>query len=111
MTEVEESKEKVEEEGEAPDFSRKDAMRKEAEEMMKVVFSDEARQHLIKAGSELLLALEIMMPKSRFTEDTKRHYQTMRREFLLTAKSIIDSRLEVVKGKEAGKGLKKIELD
>jgi hypothetical protein len=111
MTEAEESREKVEEEGEAPNLSRKDAMRKEAEEMMKVVFSEEAREHLIKAGSELLLALEVMMPQSRFTEDTKRHYQTMRREFLLTAKSIIDSRLEGVEGKKAGHGLKKIELD
>ncbi|NYT12245.1 MAG: hypothetical protein GKC03_06825 [Methanomassiliicoccales archaeon] len=111
MTEVEGSKEKVEKEEEAPEFSRKDAMRKEAEEMMKVVFSEEARQHLIKAGSELLLAFEVMMPKSRFPEDTKRHYQQMRREFLLTAKSIIDSRLEVVEGKEASQGLKKIEID
>lgn len=111
MTEVEESKEKVEEEGEASDFSRKDAMRKEAEEMMKGVFSEEARQHLIKAGSELLLAFEVMMPKSRFSDDAKRHYHQMRRECLLTAKNIIDSRLEVVEGKEAGQGLKKIELD
>jgi hypothetical protein len=111
MTEVEESEEKVEEEGEDPDSSRRDAMRKEAEEMMKGVFSEEAKQHLIKAGSELLLAFEIMMPKSRFSEDTKRHYHQMRREILLTAKSLIDSRLEVVEGKEAGQGLKKIELD
>ena len=103
--------EKESDEWEGSSESRTEAIRREAEEMMKGVFSDEVRRHMIKAGSEFLLALEAMMPESRLTEETKRHYQQMRKEFLLMAKSIIDSRLEIAGGKEAGQGLKKIEVD
>lgn len=110
MNKADESK-KESDEWEGASELRTEAIRKEAEEMMKGVFSEEVRKHMIKAGSELLLALEAMMPESRLPAETKHHYHQMRREFLLMAKSIIDSRLDVAEGKKAGQGLKKIEVD
>lgn len=110
MNKADESK-KESDEREGASELRTEAIRKEAEEVIKGVFSDEVRLHMIKAGSEFLLALEAMMPESRLPAETKRHYHQMRKEFLLMAKSIIDSRLDVTEGKEAGQGLKKIEVD
>jgi len=109
MTQAEEPEVEVEEE--APSGPRHDMIKKEAEEMMKGMFSEEVKQHMIKAGSEFLLGIEAMMPSSRLSEETRGHYSKMRKEFLLLAKSIIDSRLELCEGKEASKGFKKIELE
>jgi hypothetical protein len=108
MTEAEEKNE--EEEKRMPPH-HPGMMKKEAEEMMKDMFSEDVRQHLIKSGSEFLLALEAMMPTTRVSEEARSHYTKMRKEFLLMAKSVIDDRLEMTEGMQAGKGLKKIELD
>ncbi len=109
MTETEEPNE--EEKNEGPLGSSHEKVRKEAEELMRGMLSDEAKQHMIKAGSELLLGLEAMIPESRISEKTRTHYTKMRKEFLLMAKSIIDSRLEIIEGEKASEGLKKIEVE
>ena len=109
MTQAEEPKEDAWKTG--PPDSHHEMIRKEVEEMMKGMFSEDVKQHMIKAGSEFLLGIEAMMPKSRISEETKVHYNKMRKELLLTVKSIIDARLESCEGKETGKGLKKIELE
>ncbi|MFP4545574.1 MAG: hypothetical protein ACLFPN_01835 [Methanomassiliicoccales archaeon] len=86
--------------------------RGEAEELLRGVVSEEAREHLFKAGSEMLLAMDSVVPHSKVPVDVRRHYLRMKKEFLLMAKSLIDSNLDALEEKgERSERLKKIELD
>ena len=86
-------------------------VRKEAEDFIKGVFSDEVKLHMIAAGSELLLALDAMIPRTHFTEESRRHYHTVKREILLTVKSVVDTNLGTMDDKKHSHRLRKIELE
>lgn len=74
------------------------------------MFSRETQKHLVKAGSEFLLALDSMLPHSVLPPETRQHMRAMRREFLLMARSIIDSKLESV-DEQGARELEKIDLE
>ncbi len=80
--------------------------------MKDALLSKETTEHVMKAGTELFLALDSIIPESRMPADARRHYLAAKREFLLMMKSVIDANLEAVdnlQGKESS-GLKKIEV-
>lgn len=88
-------------------------LKEEAEELVRGLFSDEVKQHIINAGSELLLALDAMIPRSLIPEEARIHHRRMKKEFLLMVKSMIDAKLSLMEDSESRreKGLKKIDLD
>ena len=80
--------------------------------MKDALLSKETTEHVMKAGTELFLALDSIIPESRMPADARKHYLAAKREFLLMMKSVIDANLEAVdtlQGKESS-GLKKIEV-
>ena len=80
--------------------------------MKDALLSKETTEHVVKAGTELFLALDSIIPESRMPADARKHYLAAKREFLLMMKSVIDANLEAVdnlQGKESS-GLKKIEV-
>lgn len=80
--------------------------------MKDALLSKETTDHVMKAGTELFLALDSIIPESHMPADARKHYLAAKREFLLMMKSFIDANLEAVdnlQGKESS-GLKKIEV-
>ncbi|MDD1766021.1 MAG: hypothetical protein LUO84_06185 [Methanomassiliicoccales archaeon] len=80
--------------------------------MKDALLSKETTEHVMKAGTELFLALDSIIPESRMPADARKHYLAAKREFLLMMKSVIDANLEAVdnlQGRESS-GLKKIEV-
>jgi len=88
-------------------------LKEEAEDLVKGLFSDEVKQHMINAGSEILLALDAMVPRSLIPEEARMHYHRMKRESLLMVKSLIDAKLSLLEDRDSKKekGLRKIDLD
>lgn len=76
------------------------------------IISEEARSHLVKAGAEMLLALDAMIPESRIPKEARRHYLAAKKEFLLMLKSIIDANLQTIETVQKGeRTVKKIDLE
>lgn len=72
----------------------------------------ETQMHLFRAGTELALALETLLPKSRMPEEVKEHAMAARKEVLLMVRAMIDSNLEEKeKCAPSSAGLKKIEIE
>jgi hypothetical protein len=87
-------------------------IKEEAKRMKDALLSKETTEHVMKAGTELFLALDSIIPESRMPADARKHYLAAKREFLLMMKSVIDANLEAVdtlQGKESS-DLKKIEV-
>jgi hypothetical protein len=87
-------------------------IKEEAKRMKDALLSKETTEHVMKAGTELFLALDSIIPESRMPADARKHYLAAKREFLLMMKSVIDTNLEAVdtlQGKESSE-LKKIEV-
>ncbi|MDH7509340.1 MAG: hypothetical protein QHH00_08115 [Methanomassiliicoccales archaeon] len=75
------------------------------------IFSREASEHLVRAGTEILLALDSMIPESKFPPEARRHYLAAKREFLLMVKSIIDANLQVIDSiQKRERSIKKIDV-
>ncbi len=55
------------------------------------------KQHLVRAGTEMVLALDSMIPRDRIPDDVKEHYIAAKRETILLIKSILDAQLEMVR--------------
>lgn len=95
-------------------------IRQDAEKMSEALFSKEARDHLVRAGTELVLAIDAMVPRSVIPPEVKEHYLGAKREAILLMKAIMDAQLGMVddlskpvekpKG-EVEPGLRKIELE
>jgi len=114
--EDEERPEKEEAEEESPGSSylgRAERMREEVEEMVKGIFSDEVKKHMIQAGSELLLAIDAAIPYSKIPKESRQHYLQMKKDLLLMAKSLIDAKLGAIEeaGSKGRTGLRKIDID
>ena len=87
-------------------------IKEEAKRMKDALLSKETTEHVMKAGTELFLALDSIIPESRMPADARKHYLAAKREILLMMKSVIDANLEAVdtlQGKESS-DLKKIEV-
>ncbi|KQM12710.1 hypothetical protein AOA80_00690 [Methanomassiliicoccales archaeon RumEn M1] len=92
----------------------------DAEKMAEAMFSKEARDHLVRAGTELVLAIDAMMPRDLVPPEVREHYLGAKRETLLLIRSILDAQLGMVEdlGKPVEKredevepGLRKIDLE
>jgi hypothetical protein len=96
--------------------ARKRRIRCDAEKMSEAVFSRETRDHLVKAGTELLLAFDSMIPRDKIPEDVKQHYLAAKRETMLLVKTLLDAQIGMVRDLEEKTpppetGLRKIQLD
>ncbi|HSV42610.1 MAG TPA: hypothetical protein VLH13_04280 [Methanomassiliicoccales archaeon] len=76
------------------------------------IVNPETMGHLLKAGMELMQAMEKSMPRDKVPAEVKVHYKNMKREFLLMSKAMIDHKLKEMDRKqgEAPAKLRKIEL-
>ncbi len=89
---------------------RADRIKEETEEFVRRALSPETRDHLARAGSELVMAFDAMCPRSRFPPEAKQHMKVMWREFLLMTRSLIDKKLEDIEEGPPGE-LEKIDLE
>lgn len=80
--------------------------------MREALLSKETTEHVMKAGTELFLALDSVIPESRIPADARKHYLAAKKEFLLMMKSVIDANLQTVEDLEKtdSSKLKKIEV-
>lgn len=76
------------------------------------VVNPETMAHLMKAGMELMQAMDQAMPRDKIPPEVKVHYKNIKREFLLMSKAMIDHKLKEMDKKqgEAPAKLRKIEL-
>lgn len=91
-------------------------IRYEAEKMGEAVFSKDTREHLIRASTEMILAIDSMIPRDKIPEDVKQHFLAAKRETLMLVRSVIDAQIGMVRDVEAKEeppetGLRKIELE
>lgn len=91
-------------------------IRYEAERMGETVFSKDTRDHLIRASTEMILAIDSMIPRDKIPEDVKQHFLAAKRETLLLVRSVIDAQIGMVRDIENKEeppetGLRKIELE
>ncbi|MBM4237150.1 MAG: hypothetical protein FJ151_01540 [Euryarchaeota archaeon] len=89
----------------------KEKVKEEAKRVREALLSKETQDHLMRAGTEFLLALDSVIPQSRIPAEARKHYLEAKKEFLLMMKAIIDANLQMVEGvgKEE-KPLKKIDV-
>ena len=89
-----------------------DRIKEEAKRMKDALLSKETTEHVMKAGTELFLALDSVIPESRIPADARKHYLAAKKEFLLMMKSVIDANLEALDNLEKSDSskLKKIDV-
>ena len=89
-----------------------DRIKEEAKRMKDALLSKETTEHVMKAGIELFLALDSVIPESRIPADARKHYLAAKKEFLLMMKSVIDANLEALDNLEKSDSskLKKIDV-
>lgn len=91
-------------------------LKEEAERITEAILPKPAREHLVRAGSEMLLALDYMIPRDKIPDDVKQHLIAAKRETLMIWKCLLDAQLNVIKEmerkpQEEETGLRKIELE
>lgn len=104
------------EQGTESDMDRQRRIRFEAEKMGESMFSKETRDHLVRASTEMILAIDSMIPRDKIPEDVKKHFVAAQRETLLLVRSVLDAQLSLCQDIEAKEqppeaGLRKIELE
>lgn len=69
--------------------------------------------HLMKSGTEFLLAMDTILPKNLMPPEAKVHYKNIKKETLLLFRTIIDDQLKETEGKEEASAprLRKIDLE
>jgi hypothetical protein len=98
------------------DAARKRRIKMEAEKMSESVFSKDTRDLFVRASTELILAIDSMIPRDKIPEDVKQHYLAAKRETMLLIKSVLDAQITMVQDLESKKeappepGLRKIDL-
>jgi hypothetical protein len=107
-------------EDEIPEAEDEEARRRrikyDVEKMSEAVFSKETRDHLVRASTELLLAVDSMIPRDKIPEDVKVHYLAAKRETMLLVKALLQAQVEFVMDLEQKTpapetGLRQIKLD
>ena len=90
-------------------------VRMEAEKLSQMVFTAETRDHLVRAGTEMILAMDSMIPRGLVPPEAKEHYLAAKRETMLLMKTLLDAHLEVIKDLEKNEepppSFHKIDLD
>jgi hypothetical protein len=95
--------------------ARKRRIKGLAEELSESIFTKEAREHMVRAASEFLLAIDSMVPRDMVPPDVKEHYNGAKRETTLLIKAMMDAQLKEMdemtcKKEQSSSGLRKIEL-
>lgn len=99
---------------------RKRKMRHDAENLSDAVFNKETRDHLVRAGTEIILAVDSMVPRDKIPSDVKKHFLAAKRETLLLFRALLDAQLGMIRdlqkpverpADEVEPGLRKIELE
>jgi|ADurb_Cas_02_Slu_FD_contig_31_356648_length_1315_multi_3_in_0_out_0_2 hypothetical protein len=95
---------------------RQRRIRHEAERLGETMFSGETREHLIRATTEIILAVDSMIPREMIPDEVKQHYLAAKREGLLLVRAILDAHINLVRDIESKEqppetGLRKIELE
>jgi hypothetical protein len=69
--------------------------------------------HLMKSGTEFLLAMDTILPKNIMPPEAKVHYKNIKKETLLLFRTIIDDQLKETEGKGEASAprLRKIDLE
>ncbi len=98
------------------EFGRGQRLKEEAERITETILPKTAREHLVRAGSEMLLAFDYMIPRDKIPDDVKQHLIAAKRETLMIRKCLLDAQLNVIKEmerepQEEEPSLKKIELE
>lgn len=107
---------RAEDSGCEDDATRKRRIKADAERMSDTVFSKETRDHLVRASTEIILAVDSMIPRDKIPEDVKQHYLAAKRETMLLIRSVLDAQINMVMDLESKKegppepGLRKIDL-
>jgi hypothetical protein len=85
--------------------------------MSDAVFSKETRDHLVRASTEIILAVDSMIPRDKIPEDVKQHYLAAKRETMLLIRTLLDAQINMVMDLESKtepppeEGLRKIDLE
>ncbi|MCX6650376.1 MAG: hypothetical protein NT131_01770 [Methanomassiliicoccales archaeon] len=69
--------------------------------------------HLMKSGTEFLLAMDTLLPKNVMTPEIKEHYKNIKKETMLLFRAFIDSHLKDMEEKAEAPAprLRKIDLE
>jgi hypothetical protein len=111
-----EEERRTEEQGCEDEATRKRRIKADAERMSEAVFSKETRDHLVRASTEIILAVDSMIPRDKIPEDVKVHYLAAKRETMLLIRTVLDAQIHMVQDLESKKegppdpGLRKIDL-
>jgi hypothetical protein len=99
------------------DAARTRRIKADAEKMSDAIFSKETRDHVVRASTEIILAVDSMIPRDKIPEDVKQHYLAAKRETMLLIRSILDAQINMVLDLESKEepppeepGLRKIDL-
>ena len=112
---MEEHEDQIEQEAEG-EMDRQRRIRIEAEKMGESMFSKETRDHLVRVSTEMVLAIDSMIPRDKIPEDVRRHFMAAQRETLLLVRSVLDAQIGLCRDLESKEqppetGLRKIELE
>jgi hypothetical protein len=104
------------EQGTESEMDRQRRIRIEAEKLGESMFSKETRDHLVRASTEMILAIDSMIPRDKIPEDVKKHFMAAQRETLLLFRSVLDAQINLCRDLESKEqppetGLRKIELE
>ncbi len=90
---------------------RQSRIRREAKTLSEGIFSNETISHLVKASTEVILAVDSMVPRDKIPKDVMEHYTNAKREAILLFKSLLDAQLKTVEEDQDRQGFKKIDLE
>ncbi len=91
---------------------RKERIREEAKKLSEMVFSKETTDHLVRAGTEMLMAIDSMIPYDKIPPDVREHYSAAKRETLMLIRALLNAEIEAKKaGEEKKEHLEKIDLE
>jgi hypothetical protein len=80
--------------------TRKRRIKADAERLSEAVFSKETRDHLVRASTEIILAVDSMIPRDKIPEDVKQHYLAAKRETMLLVRTVLDAQINMVQDLE-----------
>ncbi len=92
-------------------------LKNEVEKLINVLFPPEARQHMVRATTEVILAVDAAMPKGLVPQEVKDQYEVVRRETATLVKTMVHAATnpqqadnESKSEEKEEKGLQKIEF-
>ncbi len=92
-------------------------LKKDIEKVVNVLFPPESRQHVMRAATEMILAVDAAMPKGLVPQEVKDQYEVVRKETVTLVKTMVNAAAnpqhpdgESKSEEKEEKGLQKIEF-